>query len=176
MERRADQGDAVCEVHTFREGALSLVGHDLLLDVTRFEVQVEGREVRARFDASSLAVRCAVRDGVEDPRALSLRDRAQIEETARAEVLGARAHPWITFRATLPEGFAGRGAVQGELTLHGVTRPITVAVAPEGAGVRARATVRQKEFGMKPYAALMGTLRVRPEVEVVVTLPWAQAG
>lgn len=173
MELHADSTNARCAVRTFREGVLSRVGHDLVLDVTRFEAEVQGEAVRARFDAASLRVRCAVRDGREDPGVLSERDRAQIEETARTDVLDAAAHPWITFRATLPAGYDGRAPLAGELTLHGVTHPLTVDVAPEGDGLRARATVRQKDFGMKPYAALMGALRVRAEVEVEVTLPWS---
>lgn len=173
MDLHADQSDARCVVRTFREGMLSRVGHDLVLEVTRFEARVSGGEVSARFDAASLRVRSAVHGGHEDPGALSDRDRAQIEETARTDVLDAAAHPWVTFHARLPEGYTGRSKLRGELTLNGVTRPLEVEVSPHADGVRVFATVQQKDFGMKPYAALMGALRVRAEVEVEVTLPWA---
>jgi len=49
------------------------------------------------------------------------------------------------------------------------TRPLSIAltVADDGT-VSATATVKQSEWGMKPYSALFGTLKVLDEVEIAL--------
>ena len=59
--------DTTCRVRTFREGLLSGLGHDLELAVTVFAIEVDegARTGTATFDAASLRVVRALRDGVE---------------------------------------------------------------------------------------------------------------
>ena len=58
---------------------------------------------------------------------------------------------------------------QGELTLAGQTRPLAldVAIGDDGA-VGATVTITQSDWGMKPYSALFGTLKVLDDVEVAL--------
>ena len=76
-----------CRILTFREGLLSSFGHDLEIVVTRFDVRVDpdARRVDASFDAASLRVARALRDGIES--ALSDADRRTIEDAIRRDVL-----------------------------------------------------------------------------------------
>ena len=61
------------------------------------------------------------------------------------------------------------GWADGELTLGDRTRPLSVAVAVADDGtVSASATVKQSDWGMKPYSALFGTLKVLDEVEIAL--------
>jgi polyisoprenoid-binding protein YceI len=59
------------------------------------------------------------------------------------------------------------GWADGELTLGDRTRPLSLSltVADDGT-VSGRATVKQSDWGMKPYSALFGTLKVLDEVEI----------
>ena len=59
--------------------------------------------------------------------------------------------------------------MEGELTLVGTTRPIAfdLAVGDDGA-LSATAIVTQTRWGMKPYSALFGALKVLDDVEVVL--------
>ena len=59
--------------------------------------------------------------------------------------------------------------MQGELTLAGrrTRSPSTVTVADDGA-LSGSAGVQQTDWGMKPYSALFGTLKVADEVQVVI--------
>ena len=95
-------------------------------------------------------------------------DKANIEETIVSEVLLGME---IAFRSTAVEVAPDGNTlhVQGELTLVGVTHPIgfDVEVGPEGE-LTARAVVKQSDWGMKPYSALFGALKVSDEVEVEV--------
>ena len=60
-------------------------------------------------------------------------------------------------------------AAPGELSIGGITRPVsaTLARTPDG---RLQGTIplRQSDFGIKPYKGLMGTLKVRDDVEIVI--------
>ena len=56
--------------------------------------------------------------------------------------------------------------VVGKLTLHGVTREIRCTRS----GELVEARLDQRDFGIKPYSAMFGTLKVKPEVVVTVRL------
>jgi polyisoprenoid-binding protein YceI len=150
-----------CRVLTFREGLLSPVGHDLILRVQRFSVEVatDGASLEARFDAGSLMV--------EAPASLSAHDRASIEETIRREVLEVRRHPEIRFRAKVSRD-GDRAQLDGTLTLKGVERPLRIASERVGEMWRARVTLHQQDFGIKPHTAMLGALRVRADVIVEI--------
>jgi polyisoprenoid-binding protein YceI len=158
---------ATCEVFTFREGVLAAVGHDLKLRVERFEIDADRAHVSARFDASSLRVVAAMRGGDEDSLPLSARDREEIERNVRREVLEAHRYPEIAFASK--EVLEGR--VRGTLSLHG--RELTGEFAFQETAGRAIARVELdvRRFGIRPYTAMLGALRVAPLVRVVVTTP-----
>jgi polyisoprenoid-binding protein YceI len=60
--------------------------------------------------------------------------------------------------------------VQGDLTIVGATRPAELIVVVGLIASRLRGTVTttvvQSSFGIKPYSAMLGALRVRDAVEV----------
>ncbi|TMA16068.1 MAG: YceI family protein [Deltaproteobacteria bacterium] len=172
---RLDASTAECLVFTKRAGLLAGVGHDLTLRVERFEVAIDPDSIRGRFDAASLRVVCASVGGQDAPGALSERDRREIEATIAREVLDAQSHPWIEFRASLPvlAGAAGSG-LEGVLALRGRERPLTIDVRHEGDRAVALASIHQPDFGIRPYTAMLGALRVRPDVGVRLTAPWSE--
>ena len=68
---------------------------------------------------------------------------------------------------TDPDG--ARLHAEGELTIVGNTQPIAFDLKVDDAGaVSATAVVTQTIWGMKPYSALFGALKVKDEVEVVL--------
>jgi polyisoprenoid-binding protein YceI len=166
---RFDEKAAECLVFTFKEGLLSPLGHDLKLHVTRFVVEVADDRiaVEARFDAASLRVQAAMVDGREAQ--VSARDRRSIESTIVEEILRARRFPEIVFRSTAVTPNELRGA----LTLVGRTRDVVCKHEVEGGRHVATARLHQPDFGIAPYSAMLGTLRIRPDVLVRVSLPVA---
>jgi polyisoprenoid-binding protein YceI len=163
---------AECLVFTYKDGMLSAVAHDLKLRVGRFTVEVadDASAVDARFEARSLEVVGAMRNGAE-AGGLSARDRQTIEVNLKKDVLAADRYPEIRFVSSSIARDGDRAVVQGTLTLHGRTRPLTVEARRSDGRWRARVTLRQPDFGIKPYSAMFGTLRIKPEVLVEISLP-----
>jgi len=163
----ADASTADCLVYTFREGLLSAVGHDLCLRVERFAVEVTGDanapSILARFDAASL---CATGD-------VAASDARKIERNAADDVLDARRFPTIEFRSTRVVRDGERARIDGTLTLHGRTRELAFDAAADADAWHAEVRLDQREFGIKPFTAMLGALRVRADVLVRVRVPRA---
>jgi polyisoprenoid-binding protein YceI len=164
---------ASCHVLTWRDGLLSRFGHDLELAVTRFAVGVNeaARRVDASFDAASLRLVRALRDGVELASALSESDRRTIEDAVRRTVLETSKYPEIRFRSTRVADTEGGFDVTGRLALHGVEREVVVPLRREGDRYDAQLVLHQPDFRITPYSAMLGALRVKPDVVVRLALP-----
>jgi polyisoprenoid-binding protein YceI len=163
--------NASLQVNTYREGVGAKVGHDLVIDVTRWEATVAladdpaASSIQLTADPRSLQVR----EGLRGLKPLSDKDRADIRKTIDAKVLGGSP---ISFMSRSVRGGADGGAplvVEGDLTLAGQTRPVTAELAMTDDGhVTGTIPVTQTAWGIKPYRGLMGALKVRDDVEVVI--------
>ena len=164
--------NADCHVFTFKEGLLAAAGHDVKLRVGDFEVTADRRGVRGTFEASSLEVVCAMARGAEVPDALSDSDKATIEGYVQDDILQTGEHPEILWETTrMRRDGDGTLRVEGKLTLHGRTKPVKATVTTEGDRLVARARIRQPDFGIKPFKALLGALKIKPVVEVELSVP-----
>ncbi len=161
--------NATLSVRTKRAGAAAKAGHDLLIHVTAWEATIvladspTGTELELTADPTSLRVR----EGTGGFQALGDEDIENIQQTIDDEVLKRRE---IAFRSTAAApGPGGVLHVEGGLTLSGNSQPIAfdLELGDDGA-VEARAVVKQSEWGMKPYSALFGALKVADEVEVTL--------
>jgi polyisoprenoid-binding protein YceI len=154
--------DGTLAVRTGRTGAAAKAGHDLLIEVTAWEATVvvgETSSVELTADPRSLRVR----EGSGGMKALGDDDMANIEKTIDDDVLEGRA---IAFRSTIVKAADGKLDVEGELTLADTTRPVAFAVTVDDGRLSALAVVKQTDFGIKPYSALYGALKVVDEVTV----------
>jgi hypothetical protein len=158
--------NATLTVETTRLGAAAKAGHDLLIEVTSWAAELDTAKDPAltlTADATSLRVR----EGTGGVTELGDDDKAGIEQTIDEEVLKGAA---IKFRSTAleldPDG--NDANVQGELELGETRRPISFELRSEDGRLTARAVVKQSDWGIKPYSALFGTLKVADEVEVAV--------
>jgi YceI-like protein len=169
-----DASTAECLIFTYKAGLLSGVAHDLKLRVERFEIVVDDQGIHAQFDASSLRVVCARAGGKDDFRALSERDRREIEATIARDVLDARRHPAIDFRSTTVATVVAPAGMQidGTLSIRGRERPLSLLARRDGDRAVIETAIHQPDFGIRPYTAMLGALRVKPDVAVTVTTPW----
>ena len=159
---RFGPGNATLSVQTRRGGAAAKAGHDLLLHVTAWEgtltVGEDGAPTAAELTADASSLR--VQKGTGGMKSLDESDKANIHQTIDDDVLKRGE---IAYRSTAVAG----NRVEGELTLGSRTNPLALdlEVGDDGA-VSGHATVKQSDWGMKPYSALFGTLKVLDEVEV----------
>ena len=157
-------------VRTSRTGAAAMAGHDLLLHATDWQATLEiggdpaETSIVLDVDAGSLRVQ----EGTGGMQPLGEEDKASIHQTIDEEILKQER---IRFRSTAVDipGDGSRMRVRGELTLVGTTAPISFVLAVDGDGsVTGSAVVKQSDWGLTPYSALFGALRVADEVEVEI--------
>ena len=165
--------NGLLEVHTFREGMAQKVGHDLIMGVERWEATAEvgedGTLAAVALEADGQSLR--VKEGKHGLKPLSDKDLRDIHQTIDDKILNKQP---VTFRSSSVAQADGRLAVAGELTIAGTTRPADFAPALEDGGrVTGTLKVTQSDWGIKPYKAMMGALKVRDDVDIVldVALP-----
>jgi len=170
---RFDAYNSECLVFSFKDGLLARLAHDLKMQVERFSIEVDDttHQIRATFDPSSLQVACAQVDGRDDPGELSSGDKKKIHDNITKDVLHVRKHPEIRFESTnvvaRGEGFA----VEGTLHMHGKSRSVQASVRVDGGRWVSEVRIHQPDFGIKPYTAALGALKVKPDVLVRVSVP-----
>lgn len=160
--------NARLSVRTGRGGAAAKAGHDLAIGVTRWSGTLEVGEdlewIAVALDADATSLR--VHKGTGGIQALGEDDKVNIQQTIDDEVLRRQDITFRSGRASSPDG-GRRVTVEGDLTLVGRTQPVVVEVAVGDDGtVSATAVVTQTRWGMKPYSALFGALKVLDDVEV----------
>lgn len=155
-------------VRTGRTGGAAKAGHDLLLEVRSWSATVEAgsepgdAKLTLTADASSLEVL----EGTGGIKPLGTKDKDSIRKTIDDEVLKRTS---IEFHSTSVSAGADGGLdVNGELELHGRKVPVSFALAAGGERLTATAKINQTSWGMKPYTALFGALKVADEVTVEI--------
>ncbi len=160
-------------VYTFKEGLLSKLAHDLLIDVTDFKVDLDVPEagftsgkLELEIQANSLKVICAMKDGERQPDTLKEKDIADIEGDMAKKVLHPDKYPAVNFSSKTIQEKEGGYHINGELSLHGVTKSVDFDIDTSGSNLKGRFTLLQKDYGIKPFKAMMGTLKIKNEIDI----------
>jgi hypothetical protein len=155
-------------VRTGRSGAAAKAGHDLVIEVGSWTATLElaADPGQSRVELTADGGSMIVREGKGGIQSLGDDDKRGIRETIDKEILKRTA---ISFHsnAVAPGTNSDRLQVQGELELLGRRAPISfdLTVGRDGT-LSAAAVVKQTVWGIKPYSALFGTLKVSDEVEI----------
>jgi polyisoprenoid-binding protein YceI len=156
-------------VKTGRTGLGSKAGHHLTIEVTRWSARalVDPAEpanslLAVDVDADSFEVR----QGTGGIKALTDSDRAEILSTIRDKILHTAQHPTITFRSRSVFGSAESFVVDGVLAIMGAAGPATIQGRVTEGRVRGSATIVQSLWGIRPYSAFLGALKLKDEVIV----------
>jgi polyisoprenoid-binding protein YceI len=157
-----------CRVHTFREGMAQKVGHDLIIEVGQWHASVEVGEdgeptsISLEADPTSLQVL----EGHRGVKPLTDSDRADIRSNIEKRILGTQP---IKFSSSSVQAAGDKLIVEGELTIAGSTKPARFELQRDEQGrLHGTLPVTQSEWGIKPYRAFMGALKVRDTVDVVL--------
>jgi polyisoprenoid-binding protein YceI len=169
-EYRLDPAQSSFHVRTGSTGLLRSFGHDHTIAIPEFAGTLRltpGPITPAALDLTIEANSMVV---VGDEK-----NRAKIERDLREAVLQTATYPQIRFQSTKIELLA-RSAdsvkvrITGDLTLHGVTRPLGFeamsAVTDERVRARGRFFVKHSDFGMKQFSVAGGTVKVKDQMEL----------
>jgi polyisoprenoid-binding protein YceI len=171
---QVDPAASSITIRVGKTGLLSFAGHEHEIvapavtgTVALNRSTVDRSSVSLEFDAAALKV-----TGKGEPAA----DVPEVQRVMVSDrVLDVQRYPKIMFRSlsvTLVERTSTRIRVRlnGELTLHGVTRPLTVPadvqLTEDRLTADGQATLRQTDFGIQPVTAGAGTVKVRDQVDV----------
>ena len=164
-----------CRVHTYREGMAQKIGHDLIIEVETWRATIEvgedgePRSISLEADPTSLKVL----EGHRGVKPLTDSDRTEIRSNIDKKILLAQP---IRFSSNTVQLAGDKLIVEGDLTMAGATRPARFELQHDQAGrINGTLPVTQSEWGIKPYRAFMGALKVRDTVDVVLDAPLPSA-
>jgi len=101
-----------------------------------------------------------------DPK-VDAKTQAEIQKDMEDLTLETKRFPQITFRSsTVTKAGDGQWKVEGALSLHGVTKPVSLAVKRTGDAYTARTVLKQTDFAIKPVSVGGGLIKVKNEVEI----------
>jgi YceI-like domain len=165
MSQNFGPDNASLTIRTGRTGGAAKAGHDLVIEVQSWQATLDPQGQPAlTLTADSRSLR--VLEGTGGIKSLSESDKGDIKKTIDKEVLKGCD---IEFRSSDVQQTPGGLSVRGELSLNGKQSPVTFDLAiGEDGRVHGSATVTQSAFGMKPYSALFGALKVADDVEVAI--------
>lgn len=149
------------EVRTGKGGAASVAGHNLRMQVGSWHATIDLDTGSASLSADPRSFR--VLEGTGGVMPLGDEEKEAIPKTIDEDVL--KGAP-IEFRSTQLNVADRRVDVQGELELFGTRRPVAFALDIRDGHIHGTASVTQSDWGVKPYTALFGTLKVADVVHI----------
>lgn len=168
---KIDAAQSKFSVHVGRSGFFKMFGHDHNIAIKEFggtaqytPGTIEPATVEITIKANSLAV------ADNDSEA----DRTKIEHTMKETVLEVAKYPEIVFKSSkITVTKAGNGHLtahlNGNVTLHGVTKPLAFDAALEPGEHRLRASgefqIKQSDFGIAPVSVAGGTVKVKDQLK-----------
>jgi len=170
-------------VQAFAEGLFSAFGHDPVIHIRAFTGEVhlvpgtfENASLKITVDPNSLAVSEEVKE----------KDRLEIEQTMRQEVLETSRYTEIVFISSnisvnrLAQGRC-RVRVIGDLTLHGVTTKniwisAEATINEDSLQAKGDFSLKQTDFGIKPYSAAGGTIKLKNELKFLFDMVGKSVG
>jgi polyisoprenoid-binding protein YceI len=155
-----------------KSGLFSALAHDHEIGVKSFsgrvvvpEAGASGGSLELEIDAKSLAVL---------DKKVSEGDRKKIFDAMHNDVLESAKHQKISFKSVSVSDVKQTGdnayslTLNGDLTLHGVTKriavPVALTITPQQLRAAGKYALKQTDYGIKPYSAAGGTIKVKNEV------------
>lgn len=171
LRYRIDAARSNITVRAMRSGLLKAFGHDHTIAARDFSGEIDitpDSLTPASLQLSIKADSLAVTDKVSD------KDRAEIENTMKTEVLETAKYPQITFKSTSVAAEKTGEAkftvkMWGDIALHGVTGKGYIVSQITFSGNSLRATggfsLKQTDYKITPPSVAGGTIKVKDELK-----------
>ncbi|HAA58370.1 MAG TPA: hypothetical protein DCE42_26645 [Myxococcales bacterium] len=151
------QDDGWLHLHTWKSGLLSAVGHDLLLDMKSFSLEITAEE-----DGHASVSLHIPKDHFEvlTPENLKDKDKRDIQNNIRKHLPSD-----IRFSGRANWNSETRVQVAGELQLGGRQAPITFSAEREGELLHGKMRLSHKDLGITPFRAPLGVIKLKDELD-----------
>lgn len=163
---------------TGQVSAIDTASSKLLIHVSKsgvFSGFADNHEVEAPISAGTIDEKGARVSFAVDSRRMKVLDpqlpadkRRQVQERMLGpDVLDSTRFPEISFESSHAEpDREGKIRVEGRLSLHGVTKAVSVVVQAENGRYTGRFTLKQSDYGITPVSIAGGTVKVKDELTI----------
>jgi polyisoprenoid-binding protein YceI len=148
-------------VTAYKSGLFSFAGHDHTVSASISSGTIDETARTIHFTIKTADMQ------VLDPGE-SQKNRDEIRQTMLSDkLLDAGKFPTITFHSTSVQPASTTSfTVKGELSLHGVVRPVSLTVSKNGRQFAGETKLKQTDFGLTPVSVAGGTIKVKDEVKI----------
>lgn len=149
-------------IHVGKAGMLSAAGHDHWIDAP-ISAGIIRESPTPHIEFTVEAAKMTVKP---DPK-VDAKTQAKIQKDMEEMTLETKTFSEITFRSTRIESLGNaEWKVEGDLSLHGVTKPVRLTAKRSGDSYSARTVLKQTDYGIRPISVGGGTIKVKNEVEI----------
>jgi polyisoprenoid-binding protein YceI len=150
-------------IHVGRAGLLSAAGHDHWVNapVSSGMVRETGApHVEFKVESAKLTVK-------PDPK-LDAKTQVTIQKDMEEMTLETKKYPEISFQSSSVQASSdgNKWMVEGTLTLHGETQPVSVAVTRDGGAYTGHTVLKQTDFRIKPVSVGGGMVKIKNEIDI----------
>ncbi|MGH9125352.1 MAG: YceI family protein [Acidimicrobiales bacterium] len=157
-------------INVWKDGVAAKMGHDLTLLCTRWngtaDINPENPaacSVSATIDLAGIEVL----EGKGGAKSLSEGDKGDIKKNLH-KALGSGQ---VSFQSTGISGSPSNLELQGQLTINGKSNPVNfTANASDDGQLSGKTSFKQTDFGIKPFSAMLGALKIKDAVDVSFNL------
>jgi hypothetical protein len=162
QEKGIDTQRSMITIHVGKSGLLSGAAHNHTIEAPISSgVILESRTPHIEFTIETAKMM------VKPDPAIDAKDQATIQAHMEEMTLETKKFPEITFRSSHIERIAdGQWQIEGDLSLHGVTKPVSLTVKQTGDSWITHTVLKQTDFGIKPISIGGGMIKVKDEVEI----------
>jgi len=162
LEKTIDTQRSTITIHVGKSGLLSAAAHDHIVNapLSSGTIQESGTQhIEFRVETAKMKVR-------PDPK-IDAKDEATIQTHMEEMVLETKKFPEITFRSSHVQKLAeGQWKVDGDLSLHGVSKAVSLTVKQTGESYTTHTVLKQTDFGITPISIGGGIIKVKDEVQL----------
>ena len=162
QEKAIDGQRSTITVHVGKSGLFSAAAHDHTVNAPISSGTVRestAPHIEFTIETAKMTVK-------PDPK-IDAKDQATIQTHMEEMTLETKKYPEISYRSTRIQRIAdGEWKVDGDLSLHGVTKPVSLTVKQIGDSWTTRTVLKQTDFGIKPISIGGGMIKVKNEVEI----------
>ena len=162
QEKAIDTQRSTITIHVGKSGLLSAAAHDhtICAPISSGTILESGAQhIEFRVETAKMTVK-------PDPK-VDAKDQATIQTHMEEMTLETKKFPEITFRSSRVQKLAdGQWKVDGDLSLHGVTKSVSLTVKQSGDSWTTHTILKQTDFGIAPISIGGGVIKVKNELEI----------